>query len=258
MQEPQTNNHKETDDRDSRIAASVIDKAMVLSDSRVDRASFLRRELRVHCTDEQVDDAIELGPAAARIPCERIDKIADSIITSHVRKASLASFAAGIPGGLAMAVTTPADMIQSFRHQIILIQKLAYLYGWPDFLEDGEINEETKDLMTLFLGVANGVDTASRALTLLSKEFAHQVTVRVPKQALTKTIYYPALKTTLKWIGFNLTKKSFASLVAKVIPVAGGVTLTNVVIRRTARKLKNYLRELKFAQPPCNMPPLND
>ena len=31
--------------------------------------------------------------------------------------------------------------------------------------------------------------------------------VEFPEQALTKTIYYPALKKTLKWIGISLTKK---------------------------------------------------
>ena len=252
MNEPKSKNHEETNDKGSRIASSAIEKAMALSDAWVDRASFLRKELRVHCTDEQVQNAIEFNPATAQIPIELIDQIADSIIRSHVKTASIASFVAGIPGGFAMVVTIPADMIQSFRHQLILIQKLAYLYGWPDFQVDGDINEGTKDLMTLFLGSAYGVDKARIALDLLADQFAQQVMIRVPRQALTKTIYYPALKSILKWIGVNLTKKSFASGVAKLIPVASGVTsagLTSVVLRRYARKLKNHLRTLKFAQP---------
>ena len=39
-----------------------------------------------------------------------------------------------------MAATIPADLAQDFWHAIVLSQKLAYLYGWPDLLEDGELD----------------------------------------------------------------------------------------------------------------------
>lgn len=262
MQEKELNNYGEIEDkeypelpedRDTRIGSTVIDKTLSMTNAWVDRDSFLTKELRVHFPDDQVQIAISSDPLNAGIPIETIDEIADSIIMSHVRNAAAVSFVAGMPGGFAMAVTIPGDIAQLYRRQIRLAQELAYLYGWPDLRTFGEPDEETKYHITLLLGTMFGVKQASEALKLLYPRLQRQVLTRVPRQALTKTIYYPALKKTLKWIGISLTKKSFAGGLAKFIPVAGGVTsagLTTVAIRRSARKLKKRLKELRYAQPP--------
>ena len=151
-----------------------------------------------------------------------------------------------------MAFTVPADIAQLYRRQIRLAQELAYLYGWPDLRTYGEPDEETKHHITLLLGTMHGVKEASRALNAITPRIAIEVETRVARQALTKTFYYPALKKTLKWIGVSLTKKSLAGVLAKLVPLAGGITsavLTNVAIRLSAKKLKNRLRQLRFAQP---------
>lgn len=254
MKEHASNNHEEVHDKDTWIASSFMDKSMSLSDSWVDREAFLTKELRVHCTDDQVHVAISTNPAIAGIPIELIDEIADSVINSHVRKATAVSFVAGIPGFVFAPITVPTDIVQLYRRQIRLAQELAYLYGWPELRTFGEPDEETKNLITLLLGTMFGVREAGRALNVISPLFANQVEKRVAKQALTKTIYYPALKKTLKWIGISLTKKSFASFLAKFgVPVISGVTsagLSHLAVKRSARKLKSRLRELRFAQPP--------
>ena len=122
---------------------------MALPGARVDRASFLRSQLRPHYTDEQVREAIEFNPAHAGMSIDKIDEIADSVIKSHVLRATGTSFAAGLPGGIAMVATIPGDTVQFAWHAIVVAQKLAYLYGWPDFLEESELDEETLLRMAL-------------------------------------------------------------------------------------------------------------
>ena len=61
-----------------------------------------------------------------------------------------------------MAVTIPADLVQFYWHAIVLSQKLAYLYGWPDLLKEDEADEETKAKITLLIGVMMGAQVANK------------------------------------------------------------------------------------------------
>ena len=70
---------------------------------------------------------------------------------------------------------------------------------------------------------------------------------QLTKQALTKTLWYPVMKHCLRFIGINLTKKTFAQGVSKAIPLIGGVVssgLTFVSLQSQSSRLKKHLREL--------------
>ncbi len=238
-------------DDKSKFALKLVKQVMAQPGVKVDRETFLRSQLSSHCSRKQVSAAISANPAQARIPITKIDRIAESVIRSHVVKAGVGSFATGIPGGLFMLATIPADTIQFFWHAVKLAQKLAYLYGWPDLLEDGEIDDETELRILMLLGSMLGVGQANKALNWISKSLAHQVATRVPQQALTKTIYYPALKKALKWIGIKLTKDTFARGASKLVPILGGFVsagVTTLTLRPMARRLKKHLRTLEFAR----------
>lgn len=233
-------------------ALAIIKAAMAMPGAKVDREAFLRDQLKSHCPEPQVDLAIEFNPAYAQIPLAIIDKIADSVIRWQYRKAAAGSFVAGMPGGIFMGVTIPADIIQSTWHTIVLAQKLAYLYGWPNLMDDGSPDEETQMRILMLLGVMHGSREAKRVVSGLASLFANEVARQLPKQALTKTAYYPIIKQVLKWFGVKLTKTSFAHGVAKIIPiVSGGIsaTVTGTMQRKMAHRLKNHLRELEFAKP---------
>lgn len=249
----QVNNAISIDDAKSKYALKFIRQIMALPGAKVDRKSFLKSQLSSFCPAEQVAAAIAANPAHAGIPIAKIDRIADSVIRSHVAKAGIGSFMPGLPGIIALPFTLPADVTQTMRSAIILSQKLAYLYGSSDLLNDGEVDDETELRVAMLLGVMMGVNHANNALKLIMRRFAVQVEKRVEKQALTKTIYWPALKQALKWLGIKLTKQTFAKALSKVgPPVVGGVLsagLTTFTLRPMARKLKNHLRGLEFAQP---------
>ncbi len=252
----QTKDKFQTDDEGGR-ARAIIRVALALPGTKVDRAAFLRDQLRAHCSERQVDSAIKYNPAHAGIPITTIDKIADSVIRSQYLKAALGSFAAGMPGGIAMAVTVPLDLAQNTGHAIVLAQKLAYLYGWPDLFQEGAPDEETQSRMAMLLGSMLGLQKANILLSEVSSRFANEVATRLPRYALTKTAYYPVIKEICKWLGIKLTKTIFAQGVAKLIPVVSGCisgTVTGGVQRKMAHRLKNHLRELEFAKPSRDKP----
>ena len=242
----------DTKDTGSQVWDLVIEKALALPRAKVDRTSFLRSQLNNYCDETQIKRAIEDKPANAGISSEQIDRLADSCIKSHVLKASMLSFGTGVWGGWAMLASLPADMVQFYWHAIVLSQKLAYLYGWPDILEEGEVDEETKVRVTLLIGVMLGAGQAKKVINQVGKQFAGQIVRRLPKQALTKTSYYPVIKQVGRWIGISITKNTFARGVARIVPIVGGFIsggLTKIMMQSMAKKLKEHLSTLKFAHP---------
>ena len=186
---------------------------------------------------------------------KRIHKIADSVIKSHVVTAAGGAFAAGIPGGLFIALAIPADLVNFVWHSVVLAQKLAYLYGWPDLTQEGNPDAETEFRMLMLIGSMLGVGEANRAMTQIAKQFAHAVGRQLPKQTLTKAFFWPALKQILKAVGIKLTKKTFAQGLAKVIPIVSGAIsamFTTFTLKSMARKLRKHLRGLEFARPSSN------
>lgn len=152
-----------------------------------------------------------------------------------------------------MLGTVPADLTQFFWHVIVLSQKLAYLYGWSDLLdEESSMDDETGGKMTLLVGAMMGCQLAVDAISEMAKRVATQAARRIPQVALTKYAFYNMVKQVAKWLGVSVTKQSFAKSIAKVIPILGGLFsggITLVTIKTTAGSLKAHLRTLYFARP---------
>ena len=238
----------------TKVAAwnRIVRASMAIPGAKVDRRDFLYAQLRNYCDEQQVCRAIEDRPANAGIAPDLIDKLAGSCIKSHVIKAAGIAFATGLPGGWFMAATIPADIVQFYWHAIVLSQKLAYLYGWPDILEENTVDDETELQITLFIAIMMGAGKASKAIAGMSNAFANAVAYRLPMMPLTKTSWFPVIKEIGKWVGIQVTKASFARGVAKVIPVVGGAAsagLTVVTMRPMGVQLKDHLRGLRLAKP---------
>jgi len=190
---------------------------------RIDRDAYLRRSLARYCADGQVRHAIAKSPAAAGVPSDVVDKLADASIRHETSKVSALSAAAGLPGGFALIGTIPADSAQYLAHMLRVAQKLAYLYSWPElFAGDGdEPDDETQNLLTLFVGVMFGVQAANKGLALVATKLAEQAVRQLPRKALTQGIIYPIVKKVAAQLGTRMTKGIFAKGVAKAIPVVG-------------------------------------
>lgn len=135
----------------------------------------------------------------------------------------MASFVAGIPGGLAMAATIPTDVLQFFGMSLRLAQELSYLYGAQDLWDDEKIDDDkVKNQLILYCGVMFGVSGAVSGVRVLSTQLSKTALKKIPQKALTKTFWYPILKKIANFIGISLTKKTFAQGISKAVPVIGG------------------------------------
>ena len=231
-------------------ALEFLAKVVRVPGVRINREEFLRQELRkLHMGDDAIARAIDSNPLLAGVSLTEIDKLAEEAISYETNKSAAISFVAGIPGGFAMLGTIPADLMQYYAHALRIMQKLAYLYGWRELLTDmDEVDDETIGVLAMFFGVMLGVGGAAQSLTAFARSVAMPAFQKqLTKQALTKTSWYPVMKQCLRFIGINLTKKSFAQGVSKVIPIIGGVVsggMTFVSLQSQSTRLKGHLREL--------------
>lgn len=224
------------------LALKVVNESLKLPFIKIDRSEFL-----IKTFGEQVDDIqklIDEGPQVF-FSKEELDESAKKVINANVLQSSSLSFASGLPGGFAMAATIPADIAQFYGYSLKLAQEISYIYGYNNMWSDqGELTEDAKNTLILYLGVMLGVTSAGAAVRILSNKMALQALKKIPQKALTKTIYYPIIKKVMAIFGTKLTKATFAKGVSKFIPLFGGAvsgTMNYISLKPMANRLKDEL-----------------
>ncbi|AGF56007.1 hypothetical protein B0P06_005737 [Clostridium saccharoperbutylacetonicum] len=230
--------------------------ALKLPGVKVNRASFLKKELRNYVSKEKINQAIKSNTIEAEIDLHVLDKVAKKIISKRTTQTARTSFFAGLLGGFAMAATIPADTLQFFRVALKIAQELAYLYGFEDlWIDDNADSEKVRKELILFLGAMFGVGGANATLRLISTNIAKQELKKLPRQVLIRNIYLPVIKKIAETIGLKMTKDTFTKGGTKAIPLLGGVIsggLTYISMKSMGNRLrlalessvdKNYTRE---------------
>ncbi len=233
----------------------VIIMSLKVPGIHVNRAQFLQKELFKNHQQEVIDIAITETPAKAGIPREEIDKIADEVINFERNCVSGISAALGMPGGVAMAATIPADIAQYYGYTLRAAQKMMYLYGFPEidsYENDLNLDTETINTLTLCLGVMYGAAGANKAIQGMAKALATGVEKQLLRRALTKGAFYPFVKSVAKWFGVKMTKEIFAGFFKKAIPVVGGVIgggITFATFKPCCNRLKAVLKDTMLSNP---------
>jgi uncharacterized protein (DUF697 family) len=228
----------------------AIRKSMEMPGAHISRTTFLKKTLSKYCSDDVVNKAIETTPSLAGIDKKIISKVANESINIQCAEVTSLSFAAGIPGGITMAATIPADLIQFHFQTIQIVQKLMYLYGWPDSETENKIDDDMYAKIIVLLGVAYGIESAQRLASNLANRLAVQVSKRLPQKALSKNAIYVIVKKVCAWIGVKVTKDTFAKSVSKAIPIIGGVVsggMSFAAMKSMTNNLKKYLEATPLA-----------
>ena len=228
----------------------IIAQIIKLPVARVDRAEFLHKELIRYYPEETVKTAIEYNPAYAGIGKQRINNIADQVIQRETNKVAGISFAAGLPGGFALAATIPADVVQYLAFTIRAIQEIAYLYGFDEFdFEEEELDSYAMDQILIFLGAMYGVQGVDGSIKVIAEAAAQKTSKDLANEALTKTAIYPVVKKVAKELRSKITKRIYVKGASKAVPVIGGAVsggLTYATFKPNCKRLKRSLRDLEI------------
>lgn len=184
----QPNNPKLPDmlQKKSEIGRTSISKRQVVSITKMKEVKeFLREYFDVmDVPDDEdgliafIDDAVACNPLHVNIPSDVIDSIAGEVIKYERNCVSGISTALGMPGGVAMVASIPADIAQYYGYLLRATQKLMYLYGFPeiDTTEKGQtFDSETLNILIICMGVMYGAAGASNALKVMAKALASGV-----------------------------------------------------------------------------------
>lgn len=236
------------------LVEAVIARAAKQPGVKINREKYLQAALGKLFDKETVAKAIATTPAQAGIHPDKLKKAAQAAIKSETTRVTALSAAAGIPGGIALLGTIPADAVQYFAHVLRVAQKLAYLYGWETFFDDKNslLDEATRNTLLLFVGVMIGVQEAENAIFKLSSRLATSVSERIASQTATRSIIYPVARKVASMLGTELTKETFGSAVGKTIPVVGAAVsggLTYVTFKPMCERLRSHLADLEIANP---------
>ena len=229
------------------VAMQVLQQVVKLPVVKVNRSKFLMDKFSKKVASKDIPRLLEEGPTAL-LPQETLDQVANACIKDNVLLASGTSVLAGLPGGIAMAVTIPTDVAQFYAFSLKLAQELGYIYGYDDlWASRDELSEDAQNTLLLYLGVMLGVNGTAALLRAGGVAIAKQVMKTVPQKALTKTLWYPILKKVLKIFGVNLTKGGLAKGMGKFIPILGGVIsggLTFATMKPMGESLQKELSKL--------------
>ncbi len=220
--------------------------AMAMPGVKVDRVGFLTSEF---CRYGNVDLLKDKRPSELYSE-KTLERVASGVVKNHLIKVTAISAAAGIPGGIAVLGTIPADIIQYFWHFLVMAQKLAYVYGWPDLKdENNNLGEEAQAILTIFIGVGFGADGAAAAINQIAKSAAEHYAKRLPRMALMKTSWYPIIKKIGAYLGIKITKDNVGKQVGKMIPILGGIisgSITYATFKPMAKKIKKVIVRYSF------------
>lgn len=176
------------------LAMQVLQQVVKLPVVKVDRSKFLVDKFSKELGPQDIPTLLEQGPTSL-LSQEILDRVANACIRDNVLLASGTSVLAGLAGGLAMAITIPADVAQFYAFSLKLAQELGYIYGYEDlWASREELSEDAQNTLLLYLGVMLGVNGTAALLRAGGITIAKQVMKTVPNKALTKTLWYPILK----------------------------------------------------------------
>ncbi|MDR2518981.1 MAG: hypothetical protein LBD13_06170 [Spirochaetaceae bacterium] len=234
---------EEKEKENSGIWYSILDTALKIPGAKVDRDDFLKKGLS-DCGGDMLAHILEVGPGRAGIPVDTLDKAADKEIREHTAVVTGTSFLAGLPGGIAMAGTIPADLAQYYWHVIVIAQKLAYIYGWPDL--QGESREDYLSMLTILIGIMSGAKEASEVFKPLCESLSKEAAVKkLPAVMLAKAGVPQIVKQVAIRLGANLAKQGLSKGISKIIPILGGAisgAVSFLTFKPMAETLKDALR----------------
>ena len=121
----------EVKQKDNTILVDTISKSIQLPGVKVNRNEFLVSIFKDADNDVR-EKILNEGPIAAGCSKEEIKRLAKRLVNERTLTSTGLSFAAGLPGGIAMAGTIPADTIQFYGIALRLAQEISYLYGADD------------------------------------------------------------------------------------------------------------------------------
>ncbi|MDE5846461.1 MAG: hypothetical protein K2H71_03845 [Muribaculaceae bacterium] len=230
------------------IWSSFLNRILGIPGAKINREAYLRKTFS-HLSDSEIRRCLSESPAKV-VSMAEIEDAASRAINSHTNKATAISAISGIPGGLAMAVAIPADVANYYFHVVAVGQKLGYLYGFPDMVDDrGKLTSDGEIMLTAFIGVMNKVEVAKELVKKIAVEAAKRISeetaIRIVGNIFSKQLMAQAIETVSTKLGTQIAAKGAARGLYKVLPFVSSVICGSITYATFKSQAKRLHEELK-------------
>lgn len=161
----------------------ALEIALKVPGVKVNREAFLKNAFSDYCTEDQLSQIVKTNPRKV-LDMELLDKVAKNVIKKARIEVTSVSSASGLPSNPFLATgLAVADLGQYMGFCMNISQKLAYIYGFPNMLKNGELTPNGVNVLTALFGVMFGVTEAVKVVNYVAKALAVQVAKRLPVTA---------------------------------------------------------------------------
>lgn len=226
-----------------------IIKALRTPGVHVDRSEYLTSAFKKYCDEDTIASAIASTPAKARISREIADKAATESISLQKTLATATSVGLGAaPGGLAVDIaTTVADLGQFYGHLLVIMQKLMYLYGYPELdltKDENGIDDGTMNLIIIGIGTMAGVEAAGKFMNKMAVMLANNVPKILLKGVLAEKAAFQVAKQVLKYFGIRLTRDLATKGLGNSIKFLGGAIVGGITLVTFSTSCNNFQKQI--------------
>lgn len=231
----------------NNLFSVFLGKVSSIPGVQVDRENYLRSVFRKAYKDKLEQILLE-GPIEAGVPMHVINKFADKAINNEALLTTGVSFVSGLPGGIAMGISIPGDLLNYYVHVFIIVQKLMYLYGWEDDIFDstGEIDDTTMSALIIYIGFMMGVKPASTVLAqLAAKNVTKMAGGVIAKSIIKNGASRRIILKIVQMIGLKSSVKGAFTIGTKAVPVISGLVsggITAATFIPSTKKLQNFFK----------------
>lgn len=224
-------------------------KALRMPGVHVDRTEYLESAFKKYCSEETIRKAIATTPAKAGISREIADKAANDSIALQKTLATATSVGLGVtPGEFAVdMVTTVADLGQFYGHLLVVMQKLMYLYGYPELdlkRSENGIDDGTMNLIIICIGTMAGVEVAGKFMNKMAEMLANNVPKILLKGVLAEKAAFQVAKKVLKYFGIRLTRDLATKGLGNSIKLFGGVIVGGITLISFGTSCVNFQKQI--------------
>ena len=235
---------------------SFLNGILKMPGAKINREAYLRKTFS-HLSDSEIRQCLSESPAKVVSQIE-IENAASNAIGSHTAKATAISAISGIPGGVAILATVPADLANYYFHVVAVGQKLGYLYGFPDMVDDhGQLTPDGEIMLTAFIGVMNKVEMAKELVKKIAVEVTKRMTeetaIRVAGNIFSKQLIAQAIEAISTKLGTQIAAKGVGRGLYKAIPFLSGVVCGTITYATFKPQAKRLYEVLKSNQPSIEM-----
>lgn len=223
-----------------------LDLALGANMAQINRVEWLTDALYPFLSITELEQ-LATEPPHSFLSVKVLNHIANQEIRRHTELLAMGSAGSSLTGCIATWVGIPTELAQYSVNLVLLIQKLAYLYGWNDFYSYGAVTAETKARITFMMGSMLGIREADALLRNACRSYQGQVSITPMPYAGDRSPIDKVIAEISKRLLVLSAKGGVIAWIGRKAPLIGvtlGASTSYLLVKPSLVRLKVLLRDL--------------